>query len=110
MANPIEAKVQVHKFARELTAHKEWVLGLSMTPDGKTLLTGDDKGQVILWDLPAGKEVRRWKTKGWAWGLAIAPDGQSATDLRTHSAGVRFGGPHCTRHRGTCRPARSRST
>jgi hypothetical protein len=74
----VEAKVQVQKWDRELNGHKEWVLGLSMTPDGKTLLSGDDKGEVVVWDLPSGTEVRRWKLGGWAWGLGISPDGQSA--------------------------------
>src|ERR1043165_7448819 len=83
----VEAKVRVQKAERELTAHTDWVLGLSMTPDGKTLLSGADRtvgpkkekeGEVIVWDLPAGKEVRRLKLKGWPWGLAISPDGQSA--------------------------------
>jgi WD40 repeat protein len=78
MPAPIEATVQVQKFSRELTAHKDWVQGLSMTPDGKTLLSGDDKGEAILWDLPAGKEIRRWKLKGWAWGTALSPDGKEA--------------------------------
>ena len=63
--------MQVRKFTRELTAHKDWVLGLTMTPDGKTLVSGDDKGQVIVWDRAAGKELRRWKLEaagpgGWA--------------------------------------------
>ncbi len=75
---PVEAKVSLHKFAKELIGHKDWVLGLSQTPDGKTLLTGDDKGVVIVWDLPAGKELRRWQLQGWAWGLAISPDGKNA--------------------------------
>ena len=75
---PVEAKVQVLKWSQELTGHKDWVLGLSMTADGKTLLSGDDKGDVVVWDLPAGKEVRRWKLGGWAWGLGISPDGLSA--------------------------------
>lgn len=75
---PVEAKVEVQKFAKELTGHKDWVQGLSMTPDGKKLLSGDDKGEAVLWDLPAGKEIRRWKLKGWAWGTAISPDGKEA--------------------------------
>jgi WD40 repeat protein len=74
----IEAKVVVQKPAKDLAGHKDWVLGLSQTPDGKTLLTGDDKGIVIVWDLLAGKELRRWQLQGWAWALAISPDGQSA--------------------------------
>jgi len=75
--SPVEAKVVVQKAAKELTGHKDWVLGLSQTPDGKTLVTGDDKGEVVVWDLPAGKEIRRWRLKGWAWGLAVSPDAQT---------------------------------
>ena len=78
MPPPVEAKVQGQKFAMELTGHKDWVLGLSMTPDGATLVTGDDKGVVIVWDRTAGKEVRRWKMNGWAWGLGVSPDGKAA--------------------------------
>ncbi len=71
---PIEAKVAVQEAARVLTGHKDWVLGLSLSADGNTLVSGDDKGEVIVWDRPAGKELRRWKVKGWVWALAIAPD------------------------------------
>jgi WD40 repeat protein len=81
-----EAKVNVQKATRELTAHKDWVLGLSMTPDGKTLVSGADRvvgpkkekeGELIVWDLAAGKELRRIYLKGWPWGMAISPDGQT---------------------------------
>jgi WD40 repeat protein len=75
---PVEAKVTVQKCAQELLGHKDWVLGLSLSKDGKTLLSGDDKGDVIVWDAVAAKELRRWKLKGWAWGLGISPDGKSA--------------------------------
>lgn len=86
MPTAVEVKVTVQKCNRELTGHKDWVLGLSMTPDGKTLVSGADRvvgpkkekeGEIIVWDLPAGKEVRRWYTKGWPWGLAVSPDGQT---------------------------------
>jgi WD40 repeat protein len=49
-----------------------------MTADAKTLVSGDDKGVVIVWDRAAGKEIRRWKMPGWAWGLGVSPDGKSA--------------------------------
>ncbi len=86
MPPAVEAKVTVQKCRQELTGHKDWVLGLCMTPDGKTLVSGADRvvgpkkekeGEIIVWDLPAGKEVRRWYTKGWPWGLAVSPDGQT---------------------------------
>ena len=74
----VEAKVVVQKSTRQLVGHKDWVLGLSLSRDGKTLVSGDDKGVVIVWDFAAGKEVRRWKLSGWAWGLGVSPDGKSA--------------------------------
>ncbi len=86
---PIEVKVVLQKPTRELTSHKEWVNGLAQTPDGRTLVTGDDKGVVIVWDLPAGEERRRWQTKYWARALGVSPDG------KTMAASEYF----CFRHR-----------
>jgi WD40 repeat protein len=74
----VEAKVVVQKPVKELLGHKDWVLGLSLSRDGKTLVSGDDKGVVIVWDAPAGTELRRWQLTGWAWGLGVSPDGKSA--------------------------------
>jgi len=74
----VEANVLVQKPAREMLGHKDWVLGLSLAKDGKTLVSGDDKGIVIVWDAPSGKEVRRWQLAGWAWGLGVSPDGKFA--------------------------------
>jgi len=73
----IEAKVQVQTAAKVLTGHHEWVLGLGQSRDGSLLVSGDDKGEVIVWDRPAGKEIRRWKLKGWAWALAVHPSGET---------------------------------
>ncbi len=74
---PIEVKVVAQKPIRDLTSHNEWVHALTQTPDGKTLVTGDDQGIVIVWDLPAGKELRRWQAKYWARVLGVSPDGQT---------------------------------
>lgn len=73
----VEGKVDVQEASRILEGHQDWVLGLTLTPDGKTLVTGDDKGEIIVWDRESGKEVRRWKSKGWVWALAIAPYAQT---------------------------------
>ncbi len=73
----VEATVLVQKPVAELLGHKDWVLGLSLSRDGKTLITGDDKGVVIVWDAIGLKEMRRWQLAGWAWGLGVSPDGKS---------------------------------
>jgi WD40 repeat protein len=70
----VEAKVAVQEAERVLTGHREWVLGLSLSADGNTLVSGDDKGEVIVWDHPAGKERQRFQIKGWVYALAMAPD------------------------------------
>jgi len=74
---PLTAKVAVQDAARVLDGHRDWVLGLALSRDGNVLVSGDDKGEVVVWDRLAGKEVRRWKVKGWAWALAVSPDARS---------------------------------
>jgi WD40 repeat protein len=86
MPPPVEVKLTVQKSSGELAGHKDWVVALSMTPDGKTLVSGADRvvdskkgkeGELIIWDLPGRKEVRRIHLKGWPWGMAISPDGKT---------------------------------
>jgi WD40 repeat protein len=67
-------KVELQQAERVLEAHREWISGLSLSKDGNTLLSGDDAGEVILWDRPAAKEIRRWKIKGWVYTAALSPD------------------------------------
>jgi WD40 repeat protein len=75
---PIEARVQTQPAARVLKGHREWITGLALSRDEKLLLAGDDAGQVVVWDRPAGKELRRWKVKGWAHAVALSPDNKQA--------------------------------
>jgi WD40 repeat protein len=71
---PIEAKVGVVPSVRTIDAHHEWVVGMELSRDGKTLITGDDAGIVIIWDRAAGTISKRWQVKGWAYALALSPD------------------------------------
>jgi WD40 repeat protein len=74
----VEATVEVVKPVRTLDAHQEWVVNLELSRDGKTLITGDDGGHVIVWDRGAANIVNRWKVTGWAYGLALSPDRKQA--------------------------------
>jgi len=76
LPSPITAKVVEQKPIREFTGHKEWIWGLALSRDGKTLVSGDDAKQVILSDAQTGAEQRRWKVKHWVRSLDISPDGK----------------------------------
>jgi WD40 repeat protein len=78
MPAPISARVDLQKAERVLEGHREWILGLSLSADGKTLASGDDGGVVIVRDLAGGKEKRRWTVKGWVYALALSPDASRA--------------------------------
>ena len=75
---PVEATVETQEAARVLAGHRDWVSGVALSRDETLLLSGDDTGQVIVWDQPAGKELRRWQVKGWAYAVAVAPDNKQA--------------------------------
>jgi len=66
--------VAVQQAQRVLEGHEDWVSGLALSRDGALLASGDEAGRAILWDRPAGKELRRWPLKGWAYALAFSPD------------------------------------
>ncbi len=71
---PLNAKVETQPSVRTLDGHKEWVNGMALGRNGKLLVSGDDAGDVIVWDREAGKELRRWKVKGWTYAVALSPD------------------------------------
>src|SRR5262249_49803811 len=71
---PLEAKVATQQATRVLEGHREWILGLALSRDGRLLVSGDDGGQVVVWDQATGKVLKRWKVKGWVYALALSPD------------------------------------
>ena len=73
---PITVKVVEQKPIREFTGHMDWIWGLGISADGKTLATGDDSKLVILSDAQTGTEQRRWQVNQWIRSLDISPDGQ----------------------------------
>jgi WD40 repeat protein len=48
---------------QELSGHECHVYNLAFHPAGMALVSGDLKAQLIHWELPAGKEVRRMKAE-----------------------------------------------
>jgi RNA polymerase sigma factor (sigma-70 family) len=64
--------------AKEIVAFREPLYSLAFTPDGRTLVCGGGDGAVRVWDVAAGKELRRllWQ-KGAISYLACLPNGQT---------------------------------
>lgn len=74
--------------AQELTGHESHIYNVAFHPSGCHLVTGDLMGNLIDWDLSAGKQVRTWQAKslsmfdktfvaqiGGFRGMAFTPDG-----------------------------------
>ena len=74
---PLEAEVRTQPAAKTIEG-KEWINGLGLSHDRATLITGDDAGQVTLFDRAAGTELKRWQVKGWAYAVALSPDRKQA--------------------------------
>jgi WD40 repeat protein len=47
------------------------------------LLTGDDHGLAVLWDVPEMREMRRLQVQGWIRALALSPDAALAAVCET---------------------------
>jgi WD40 repeat protein len=61
---------------RSFGVESETFLCLAIAPDGRTLATGSDKEMVRLWDLTAGKEIRRLPLESPVQAVAFSPDGK----------------------------------
>jgi WD40 repeat protein len=77
-ADPPGVRVELQQADRVLNTHQEWVRGFSLSADGTRLLTGDDRGLAILWEVPAGKELRRLQVRGWLQAVALSADASLA--------------------------------
>lgn len=86
----LEFPVEIHEAHKVLTAHQEWIRGLSLDQEGKQLLSGDDKGMSIVWEVPAGLEQRRWQVKGWLQAVALSPDARLAVSCESAPRYVEF--------------------
>lgn len=68
------------KLRAKLVGHEADLYGLAFSPDGKSLISGDEKGGVWKWDVVAGKGeklVQLGKNEE-VMDLAVSPDGKEA--------------------------------
>jgi WD40 repeat protein len=52
------------------------IRGSDFTPDGKQLITGDTNGEMQLWDVQTGKELKHYDQVGLVRSLEISPEGE----------------------------------
>jgi RNA polymerase sigma factor (sigma-70 family) len=74
---------------RVLGKHQGAIAALALSADSKLLATGGGGGEIHLWDVPAGKELRRIQADQVIGSLAFSPDGKTlATGAGTFSGGL----------------------
>ncbi|PPQ79536.1 hypothetical protein CVT25_003418 [Psilocybe cyanescens] len=57
---------------------------ISVSPDGAWVVSGDENGNVSLWEIIVGREVKRWKFEGKIGSLAWCP----RTDVSYFAVGI----------------------
>lgn len=68
--------LQAGSSSKKLTGHKDQVLALAFSPDGKLLASGSADHTIRLWDLQAFKLIRTLKGhQGSVYSVAWSPDG-----------------------------------
>lgn len=94
-------KLALHKSSQVLAGHGDWIRALGISADGKRLISGDDSGLVIVWDVETRGEVKRWQCPGVGWvvSAALSTDGGTALvsqyrrkggDFNNYPAGFRL--------------------
>ncbi len=65
------------RLGSERLSNRGQIGGLAFSPNGKWLASEDGSGNVHLWDVPTGKEIRILKAPVAGWGpLAFSPNGK----------------------------------
>ena len=52
-------------FCKCFAGHKNWVLCVAWSPDGKHLVSGSKAGEIIMWDPKSGKASGNPFTVSW---------------------------------------------
>jgi WD40 repeat protein len=82
----IETFTEMKSFAAD--NDDEWLVSVAFNPDGQTAIAGGDLGELILYDLDTGEEIRRYNQGGASWGLDISADGERFVSGGSNSTAV----------------------
>ena len=73
--------VQTRQPLRVLYGHKDFIVAVAFSPDGRLLASGsrgpvDRSPALHMWDVPTGNLLTMVKQKGWINTLSFSPDGR----------------------------------
>ena len=75
------------------TGHSDFVVSLTFSPDGRTLVSGSRDNTIKLWDVTTGQELRALKGHpGRVNSVALSPDGKTLLSGSAASFGATGGG------------------
>ena len=58
-----------------LRGHRNGIRNIRFSPDGASVASTSHDGEVIVWDVAAGRPEHRWQTYEQSWGIGFSPDG-----------------------------------
>ena len=59
-------------------SHDATIWGIAFSPDGQRIVSGDEKGQMAVWNPNTGRSLMTIdSTQTGVWGLAWSPDGST---------------------------------
>jgi WD40 repeat protein len=77
-AKPLSSMEWAYQEKIVLEGHTDWVFGVAVTPDGKTIVSGSTDDTLKVWDLETGRcQVTFWGHTSTVVGVAITPDGKT---------------------------------
>ncbi len=104
--------VTIHREVALLTGNMGPVSSVAFSPDGSTIISGNQDGTVWVWDAKTGEHRQTFTTADWVLSVAFSPGGKTITSSGGHVEGLgpgiqvldietgkrlrAFGGPHAT--------------
>ena len=104
--------VTIHQEVALLTGNTGPVSSVAFSPDGNTIISGNENGTVWVWNTRTGDHIQTFTTADWVLSVAFSPDGKTIAsggghveglglgiqllDIKTGERLEAFGGPYAT--------------
>ena len=104
--------VTIHREVALLTGNMGPISSVAFSPDGNTIISGNQDGTVWVWNTRTGAHIQTFTTADWVLSVAFSPDGNTIAsggghveglgpgiqllDIKTGKHLEAFGGPYAT--------------